>query len=159
MASRFTSKTAVIKFYDNTPTTRLEVVAGPGQGDFTCSNLFVEGNTEKIEARDRGTHDGFVEGDDLTQEWSLTLEQVNEALTHVSNSRVMDFLRKTGSFSSAISMDDDEWAFGVEITMTKGAVTTVIDLPKSIGMGDFTEGKETNTFSVSGTNVVAPDVT
>jgi len=90
MASRYTSRLITVKFQDaDSPVN--EIVAGPGPGDLTIGDTNSE-NAERIRVLDRGTFDGYVLGDDLEQEVSITLGVKNEALTDGSSARIRDFI-------------------------------------------------------------------
>ena len=157
MASRFTRRHVTVTFEDNVGTT---LTVGPGPGDFTVSGL-EEGNREALETRDRHAHDGWVYGDDVTQEWSITVEQVNQSLTSAAAARIYDWIvNKTRAGAALTSVDPTVWAFKVRVSFNDGAATASILLPNNRAKCDsLAEAKETNTFKISGINVAAPTVT
>tara|TARA_Y100001938_G_scaffold121132_1_gene168473 strand:- start:704 stop:1177 length:474 start_codon:yes stop_codon:yes gene_type:complete len=150
MASRYTSRLITVKFQDaDSPVN--EIVAGPGPGDLTIGDTNAE-NAERIRVLDRGQFDGFVLGDDLEQEVSITLGIKNEELTHGTDARIRDFVMKTGSFASNVSTDPTIYAIKVLVTLDDGATSTTMTLPVVQGSVNFTEAKEGATMVFSGTN-------
>jgi hypothetical protein len=149
--ARFTSRLTTVKFIDATTPTALEITVGPGPGDLSIGETNAD-NAERIRVLDRGQFDGFVVGDDLEQDVSLTIEVENQSLTSAVADRVRDFVMKAGNFSAATSVDSTIWAFILEVTMTDGTNTATITLPVVQGGVDFSEAKEGSTMSFSGTN-------
>jgi len=149
--ARFTSRLTTVKFIDATSPTALEITVGPGPGDLSIGETNAD-NAERIRVLDRGQFDGFVVGDDLEQDVSLTIEVENQSLTSGGADRIRDFVMKTGNFSAATSVDSTIWAFILEVTMTDGTNTATITLPVVQGGVDFSEAKEGSTMSFSGTN-------
>lgn len=147
--ARFTSRLTTVKFLDGGSPAE-EIVVGPGPGDLSIGETNAD-NAERIRVLDRGTFDGFVVGDDLEQDVSITIEVENQTLTD-SAERIRDFVMKTGAFSGATSVNSTVWAFRVQVTMTDGTNTAVITLPVVQGGVDFSEAKEGSTMSFSGTN-------
>ncbi len=150
-SSRYTSRLISVKFQDATTPAALEIVAGPGPGDSTIGEQNAE-NAERMRVTDRGVFDGFVLGDDLEQDFSITLAVKNEAITSGSADRVRDFVMKTGNFASAVSVDPTIWAFKVIVTMNDGTTTSTLTLPHVQGSVTFAEAKEGATMVFSGTN-------
>ena len=148
--ARFTSRLTTVKFLDGGSPAE-EIVVGPGPGDLSIGETNAD-NAERIRVLDRGTFDGFVVGDDLEQDVSLTIEIENQTLTDGAAARIRDFVMKTGAFASATSVNSTVWAFRVQVTMTDGTNTAVITLPVVQGGVDFSEAKEGSTMSFSGTN-------
>ena len=148
--ARFTSRLTTVKFLDGGSPAE-EIVVGPGPGDLSIGETNAD-NAERIRVLDRGTFDGFVVGDDLEQDVSLTIEIENQTLTDGAADRIRDFVMKTGAFASATSVNSTVWAFRVQVTMTDGTNTAVITLPVVQGGDDFSEAKEGSTMSFSGTN-------
>ena len=148
--ARFTSRLTTVKFLDG-GTPAEEIVVGPGPGDLSIGETNAD-NAERIRVLDRGTFDGFVVGDDLEQDVSLTIEIENQTLTDGAADRIRDFVMKTGAFASATSVNSTVWAFRVQVTMTDGTNTAGITLPVVQGGVDFSEAKEGSTMSFSGTN-------
>lgn len=124
---------------------------GPGPGDLSIGAENAE-NAEHIKKLDRGQHDGFVLGDDLVQDVSITVELKNETLTEAAIARITDFFKRQGSFAAASSVDSTIWAFEMIVTMTDGVTTTTKTLPIVEGEASFAEAKEGHTFSFSGRN-------
>jgi hypothetical protein len=148
--ARFTSRLTTVKFLDGGSPAE-EIVVGPGPGDLSIGETNAD-NAERIRVLDRGTFDGFVVGDDLEQDVSLTIEIENQSLTDGAADRIRDFVMKTGAFASATSVNSTVWAFRVQVTMTDGTNTATITLPVVQGGVDFSEAKEGSTMSFSGTN-------
>ena len=151
MASRYTSRLITVKFVDNNSGVADEIIAGPGPGDLTIGDTNAE-NAERIRVLDRGQFDGFVLGDDLEQEVSITLGVKNETLTDGTADRIRDWIMKTGNFSSASSVDPTIWSFKVVVTLDDGTTSTTMTLPNVQGSVNFTEAKEGATMVFSGTN-------
>ena len=150
---RFNSRSTTITHEDGTTPTPLSITAGPGPGDFTFGNTNAE-NTEKIRVDDRGQYDCHIEGNDLEQEWSLTIGLRNQTLTEGAADRITDWYEKTGNFSAAVSVNanPDVWAFVTKITMVLSGVTTLFTLPNCLGNYSFAEAMEGSTLAVSGVN-------
>jgi len=146
--ARFTSRLTTVKFIDGAAD---EIVAGPGPGDLSIGETNAE-NAERIRVLDRGSFDGFVLGDSLEQDVSISLEVKNESLTEAAADRLRDFVMTTGHFAGTTSVNSTIGAFKIVVTMTDGTNTATITLPVVQGGVDFTEGKEGSTMSFSGTN-------
>jgi hypothetical protein len=131
---------------------------GPGPGDFQVDGIEA-GNYEAIETTDRGVHEGYVEGADKKQAWSLTIGFLKEAATHATLHRALDAIRKTGKWAGATSVDNDVWCFSLRVVFLDGGVTSQITLPKNRAGAAMASAMEGNTFSMSGTNVLAPVIT
>ena len=151
MASRYTSRLISVKFQDATSPTPLEMVVGPGPGDFSLGDTNAD-NAERIRVLDRGQFDGYVLGDDLEQEVSITIGVKNETLTSGAADRIRDFIMKTGNFASATSVDPTVWAFKCIVTLDDGTTSTTMTLPLVQGSVNFTEAKEGATMVFTGTN-------
>lgn len=153
--NRYTSKNTTVQIQDSTGT--YDVTVGPGAGDFSFDPI-EEDNSEAIAVMDRGVFDGFVEGDDLVQNWSISIQLRAQELTHAAQDRILDAVRKTGLWASATTVDpgNSKWAFKLIVTMNDGSTTSVITLPCCRGKAAFSEGKEGHTLSLSGTNHQAP---
>jgi len=132
---------------------------GPGPGDFTHGPTN-KGNTEKIRVDDRGQFECHVEGNDLEQEFSITVGQKAESATDALVARVMDFIMRTGVFTETtgilatqtFSINPDIWAWETIVTMVLGATTATFNLPQCIADYAFAEAMEGNTIAISGTN-------
>lgn len=150
--ARYTSKHTVFTFEDNVGTS---ITVGPGQGDLNLGPI-AEGNNDVIEARNRGVHDGLVEGDDLVQDVAITIELKNEDITSGVAARIMDFIRKVNFFSGAQSVDPTMWAHKCFVTMNDGVTVSTIELPKFRGTVQMAEAKEGWTLAITGKNYLAP---
>ena len=128
---------------------------GPGPGDFQIDGIEA-GNYEGIETTDRGVHEGFVEGADKKQAWSLTIGFKKESATHATLHRALDAIRQTGKWAAGVSVDNDVWCFVLRVVFLDGADTAEIRLPKNRGAAAMASAMEGNTFAMSGTNVLAP---
>lgn len=132
---------------------------GPGPGDFSHGQTNAE-NTEKLRVMDRGRFEGHVEGDDLEQEWSLTVGQRNEAATNALLPIVLDFVQRTGIFDEdtgstpvqSVDANPDVWAWKTIVTMLLGGTSATFTLPQCIGGYSFSVAKEGNSIALSGTN-------
>jgi hypothetical protein len=105
---------------------------------------------------DRGSHDGFIDGDDIIQDCSLTIAMTNAALTSGAVASVSDFMRKQGTFAAAASKDSTVWAWQAIVTLNDGTTTSTITLPLCEGGVAVSEAKEGNTLSISWRNYTAP---
>lgn len=123
----------------------------PGPGDLSVGGENPE-NAEHIKKLDRGKHDGFVLGDDMVQDVSLTLELPNVELTDAIANRAHDVFKKQGLWAAAVSVDPTVWAFKMIVTFSDGVTTTTKTLPIVEGEGSFSEAKEGSTFNFSGRN-------
>ena len=153
------------RFNSRKVTVRMEGAAGngmtigPGPGDFNHGEVNA-GNTEKSRVLDRGKFECHVEGDDLEQEFSITVGQKAESATSTTLARVMDFIERTGVFTEttglldtqSVSANPDIWAWKTIVTMVLGATTATFTLPHCIGDRAFAEAMEGNTIAISGTN-------
>ena len=158
-ASRYTSRQTSVVFEDATGTP-LTVTIGPGAGDLSIGEYNAE-NAEHITKLNRGVFDGFVLGDDLTQDCSLTIELINQSITDASNDRVWDVINKTGSFAAGVTVDPSGaiWAWKCTVTMTDSTTTSTVVLPVCEGGVSVSEGKEGNSLSISFRNHGAITVT
>ncbi len=138
------------------------MVVGPGEGTFTVDGL-EEDNSEAIAKYDRGTFDGFMEGPDVQQTFSIELELEIQTLTHASQDRIKDAVCGTGLWawtptSGPTSCDpaNQKWAPKIRVTWSRGAVTTTLTLPCCRVKGGISEDAAGLKFSLSGTNYVVP---
>lgn len=156
--ARFTSKQTSVVLGDSANTT-YSMTVGPGPGDLTI-DPFEEDNAEATPTINRGVFDGFVEGPDLQQSFSITVELPAQVLTHASQDRILDAVRKTGLWASATTKDPagTMWAFQLIVTMTKGGTSTTITLPCCRGRVAFAEDAAGHKVTISGTNYQAPVV-
>lgn len=132
---------------------------GPGPGDFTFGQTNRE-NTEKLRVMDRAQFDCHINGEDLEQEWSITVGLRNQSLASAVSDRVTDFYEQDGVFdpttgtspTQTISGNPDIWAWKTIVTMVLGGTTATWTLPHCVGGYNFSEAVEGSTIAVSGTN-------
>jgi len=146
--ARWTSRLTTVRFED---ALGAGLTIGPGAGDLSVGEENAE-NAEHIRKLDRGVFDGFVVGDDLEQEVSITVELENQSLTDAVADRVKDFLMKRNKYSGATSVDPTVWAYKVIVTLDDGVTTATKTLPYVRGGSVFSEAKEGHTLAYSGTN-------
>lgn len=146
--SRWTSRLTTVRFED---AGGLFIEWGPGPGDLATGNENAE-NAEHIKKLDRGKHDGFVVGDDLVQDVSITAELPNESLSDAILKRLHDFVKRKGAFSAAVSVDPTVWAFKVIATFDDGVTVATKTCPIVEGESAFAEAKEGSTIAFSGRN-------
>ncbi len=147
--ARWTSRLTSLKIIDASDAFVFEV--SPTPGDLSVGGENAE-NAEHIKKFNRGQHDGFVVGDDLTQDISITLELPNTSITDPIVGRAHDVFKKQGSWTNAVSVDPTIWAFKMELTFSNGVTTAIKTIPIVEGMGSFAEAKEGSTFNFAGTN-------
>ena len=147
--ARYNARLTTVKFQDADASN--EITVGPGEGDFSIGAT-VSGNKERVRLLNRGAFDGFIETDDLEQDFSITIAVERQSLTDGTAARIYDFVHKSGSFASATSTSSDIWAWKILVTMTDGTTTSTMTLPVCQGSISFSEGKDFHTFSISGTN-------
>jgi hypothetical protein len=146
--ARWTSRLTTVRFEDSLGA---GLTIGPGAGDLSTGEENAE-NAEHIRKLDRGVFDGFVIGDDLEQDVSITVELENATLTDATADRVKDFILKRNKYSGASSVDPTVWAYKVIVTLDDGVTTATKTLPYVRGGSVFAEGKEGHTLAYSGTN-------
>ena len=150
--ARFSRRTTTLTWYD---------AAGHSSTllhkpmDISIPNL-AENNAEALEARDRHAHDGLFYGDDLTQEFSITAELPNTAITSAVADTISDWLHGTGKCAAYTSLDANVWAVKCKLVMSDGGVTSTIELPKVRGTGTLAVAKEGNNISFSAVNYLPP---
>jgi hypothetical protein len=155
---RFSSRNTTVRFEDFA---NFGMLIGPGPGDFSHGAINSE-NAERLRAMDRNRFDCFVVGDDLEQEWSLTVFLRNQSQTDAVLARVNDFIQRTGSFAPAftqtVDLNPDIWAFRVIVIQTLGTTSSVRTLPHNVADQAFAEAKEANSITITGRNngVIAP---
>lgn len=155
--ARYNSKNTTVVIQDGGS---LDVTVGPGEGNLTIDNI-TNDNSEKLAAMNRGVFDGLFEGADLTQSFSITIQVKNEALTHGTNDRVLDAIRKTGAWAAGTTTNPNGsvWAFKLVVTMNDGVTTSTITLPCCVATANFSESMDGHTLNISGTNYQAPTIT
>ena len=132
---------------------------GPGPGDFSHDPVN-KGNTEKLRIDDRGAFQSYVEGNDLSQAYSITVHQVAQSLTDVLTARVTDFIMRTGVFTETTGLlatqsfsDNPEiWAWRTIVTMTLSGLSATFTLPHCIGDYAYASAMEGNSIAIAGTN-------
>lgn len=109
---------------------RFEDAAGLGitldseDGELTLGP-FNDVNVEKEPIYTRGQFDGMALTQDLMQEATITVRARNQTLSSASQARISDFIRRTGTFAAAQSVEDDGiWAFKMIVTRTTYNGTT-----------------------------------
>ncbi len=153
---RFSSRSLTVRWED---AGGIGLLAGPGPGDFTHGETNSE-NAERIRILNRTRFDCHVVGDDLEQEWSITISQRNESQTSALLARILDFQQRTGTFDPdtgttptvTLSLNPDVWAYRVIVTMILGGTTATFTLPHNVSGYSFAEAKEGNSITVSGVN-------
>lgn len=152
--ARFTSKNTTVTLKDGGA---LSMLMGPGDGDVSIDSI-EEDNSEATPVMDRGVFDGFVEGPDLQQGFSISLKMRNESLTDGAQDRILDVVRKTGLWAAGTTKDPSgtKWALQVEVDMNDGSNTGKITLPCCRLTASISEGADGHTISISGTNYQAP---
>jgi len=155
MANRYTSKHTTVTFEDNAGNT---ITAGPGPGDLSVSGIEAD-NAAAISVKNRGAHDGWVEGDDLEQDWTLTLGLVNQSISSASAARIMDWIRRANYYDPTTgtvklqSVDSAVWAFKVIVTMNDGTTSSVWTLGNNRVGASAKEAVDGWTLSLTGKNV------
>lgn len=121
---------------------------GPGPGDSSLGETNSE-NTETNSVLNRGSHDCATSGDDLQQDFSITINvQQTTALPDFE-----DFIMRTGTFSTlqTFNGDDSVWLCRMIVTETFGGRTREQTCEKVKLRKSWAEGTETNTIPVTGT--------
>lgn len=94
---------------------------GPGEATWTFSGI-AEGDRGVIEVKNRGFHTGLLQGDQEPIEFSLTAGVgTADGLTDASAHRILDAIRKTGSWASATSKESigcGVWAFQMRFVLS-----------------------------------------
>lgn len=128
-----------------------------GVGDFSIDGIAAD-NREALPVYERDSFVGLVPGQDKQQAWSCTINLPNSSLTHASAERVLDLVRKTGSYSSATTTDPGgrEYAVKVIVALSDGSNTGTLTLPNSRVEASIDESGEVLAVSLSGVNYSAP---
>lgn len=150
--ARYHARFTTVVLQDNVGT---NITVGPGEGNFTVGEMNAV-NKEIVQKFDRGAHDGWVETNDLTQEWSISIEMNNETQTDAGNARIQDWLRKANFYSGLTSVSSDTWAFKVIVTLNDGSTTSTCTLGECPAQYSWAEGVEGHTISISGRCATAP---
>lgn len=143
-----TRKMVAVTFKDGTGSP-ISATLGPGPGDVKISGM-EQGGVEAVAIYNRGTFLELVEGDQKQITFSITIYH-NQDLTAASSP--VAALLKTNDFSSGVTKDPGGvvWTGNLEVVVTRSGVTDTFTLINARCMFDYTEGKEGNTISISGT--------
>ena len=154
--ARFTYRHLTVTFLDGAA---LTMVAPGGPGDVSIDGL-EEGNSEAVAVRERGSFVGMIEGDDIEQSFSVTVNVPAQTLTSGAQNRILDVVNKTGAWAAATTVDPfaAKWAVKVQLDFDDGAGNTgQMVLPCARLSASFSESAgEPSTFSISGTNYQIP---
>jgi len=157
MANPFTWRHGTVTIKDGAA---LSFVLPAGEGGISMSNI-VEGNAEAVALYSRSAFEGMVKGQDSTQEGSITVRLPAQDLTDASAARLLDVVRKAGTFAAATTMDPFGvmWAVAIYIDITDGTSTAQIVLPCARISASIEEAQEGDTVEISFTNYQAPTYT
>lgn len=151
MSGRKTPRMASVRLED---ANGLGMTIAPREGDFSGGDEN-DNNLTKVAVADRGDFDCLVDGESMQQSLSFTAHMKDEALTHATLARLTDFIKRQGSFASAVSVDSGGvWAFKVIVTWT--GVATSKTYPYCSGAVAWSEGTPQNTLGCSFTNYQQP---
>ena len=148
MAGVFTHKHIAVTFADGTGTP-ITATFGPGPGDVKVSGIEQNG-VEALPVLNRGTFLELVEGDQKQLSFSISVYHAQDLTAAASPTAA---ILKTNDFASGVTKDPGGivWTGDVIVTATRSGVTNVLTLYNCRCMFDYTEGKEGNTISISGT--------
>lgn len=148
MAGTFTHKHITVTFADGTGTP-ITATFGPGPGDVKVSGI-EQGGVEAVAVMNRGTFLELVEGDQKQMAFSISVYHAQDLTAAASPTAA---ILKTNDFASGVTKDPGGvvWTGNVIVTATRSTVTNVLTLINCRCMFDYTEGKEGNTISISGT--------
>lgn len=141
----------VIKLRDGTTPTPVSLTVSYEEGNFS----FDQTKSDRIVIRDRGTIGSVRRGDDqpITGSFTIYMRQ----FTSASAGSVLDFINKTGSYSSNVSSDTtvstDEYAINIIFEVDGDAVgdddgDTIATFDTCICLASFSEG-DPNQITVS----------
>lgn len=141
----------VVKIYDDTATTPLEVTASPGEGNFQISGI-QEGGWQTEQIFDRGVPYERVRTQHAEVSFSITVMHDGD-LTDASTMRILDLVTGTGAAASATTFDSGGIVLThkVELTVTRSGVTDTIDIEDCRITADYAEGESSNTITINGT--------
>lgn len=140
-----------ITLKDGTSPTAISLEVAYEEGNFT----FDQTKSDRIVIRDRGTIGSVRKGDDQPISGSFTIYM--RQFTSASAGSVLDFINKTGSYSSNASVSStvatDEYAINIEFEVDGDAVgdddgDTTATFDTCICTASFSEG-DPNTINVS----------
>jgi hypothetical protein len=148
MAGTFTHKHIAVTFADATGSP-ITATFGPGPGDVKVSGLEHNG-VEALPVLNRGTFYELVEGDQKQLSFSISVYHAQDLTAAASPTAA---ILKTNDFSAGVTKDPGGivWTGNVIVTATRSGVTNALTLINCRCMFDYTEGKEGNTISISGT--------
>lgn len=154
MANPFTWRHGTVTIKDGAA---LSFALPAGEGGISMSNI-VEGNAEAVAVYSRSAFEGMVKGQDTTQEGSITVRLPAQDLTSGVAARVLDIVRKTGTWSAATTKDPfgNMWAVVVQIDFSDGTNTGQIVLPCARISASLEEQQEGDTLEINYTNYQAP---
>lgn len=141
----------VIKLRDGTTPTPVSLTVSYEEGNFS----FDQTKSDRIVIRDRGTIGSVRRGDDqpITGSFTIYMRQ----FTSASAGSVLDFINKTGSYSSNVSssssVSTDEYAINIIFEVDGDAVgdddgDTIATFDTCICLASFSEG-DPNQITVS----------
>jgi hypothetical protein len=141
----------IIKLKDGTSPTPIEITVDYEEGNFS----FEQTKADRTIIRDRGTIKSVRKGDDqpITGSFTIYMRQ----FTSSSAGSVLDFINKTGSYSSNVSassaVSTDEYAINIVFEVDGDAVgdsdgDTLATFDTCICTASFSEG-DPNTITVS----------
>lgn len=153
--ARFTSKHCTAWLKDLSGTGCVEL--GPGDGALSISNL-MEGNRETVTVMNHGRLDGRVYGDEVEQEWSLTVQLPNRSIVSATEARVLNAVLKTGLFAAESIQTTDPggqvWApYLLVCLLDEVGNVEWIRLPSVRVSAELGIAAEGATLSISGSNI------
>lgn len=125
---------------------------GPGPMDFTHDAINAH-NAEIQTIRNKGNFDCATLGDSLEQAWSITINVQALTATDLVKKRILDFVRRTGSFANlqTLNSTDDVWLCNIEVVQRLQGRTQRYLLQKSDINYNFTVQNDRNIWVLSGT--------
>lgn len=160
MGSHYNYRHVSAELQDSGAGVTLTIPGGPGDFQRGATN---KNNAEHIAILNSGVFDDHVVGDDMVQEWSITIHQKAEELTHASAARILDWIQQTGIYApggstpvTSLSSHPDVWAFAVVVTYDDGQTSTTETLPWNLADQSMSVSKEGNKITLSGRNFKAP---
>lgn len=152
--SRWTRRYTSIRLED---ANGLGLPISPMEGDFSGGDEN-DSNRSKTRVMNRQDYDADVEGDELEQEISFTVQMESQTLTHATLARIKDFLKRQGSFAAAVTTNPNPtvWSFKCIVSFSDGSNTGGTTYPNCKGTISWSEGDPVHTFAVSLTNNGAP---
>jgi|APGre2960657404_1045060.scaffolds.fasta_scaffold03080_3 hypothetical protein len=129
--------------------TPITATLGPGPGDVKLTGM-EQGGVEGIGVYNRGTFLEMVEGDQKQLSFSISIYH-NQDLTAAA-SPVAGIL-KTNDFASGVTKDPGGVVWGVNViaVVTRSAVTDTFTFINCRISFDYSEGKEGNMITITGT--------